>query len=56
MQQEKTLSPEQIQLNKKMMDLLSECCSILLEEYVNIYEMKKEDLKRLVIVMCMRKS
>lgn len=55
-QQEKTLSPEQIQLNKKMMDLLSECCSILLEEYVNIYEMKKEDLKRLVIVMCMRKS
>lgn len=52
MQKEISLSPEQIQLNKKIMDLLSECCSILLEEYVNIYEMKKEDLKRLVIVMC----
>ena len=47
---DRVLSPEELQFNKKLMDMLSECCSLLLEEYANIYEMKKEDMKRLVIV------
>lgn len=36
--------------NKRILDNVSECCSVLLEEFLNIYEMKKEDIKRLVVV------
>ena len=45
------MTEEQKKQNKKQLEILSECCSILLEEYPNIYGMNKEDLKRLVIVM-----
>ena len=49
-EEEKELSPQEKEMNKKFLDLISECCSLLIEEYVNVYDMKKEELKRLVIV------
>lgn len=49
-EEEKELSPQEKEMNKKCLDLISECCSLLIEEYVNVYDMKKEELKRLVIV------
>lgn len=33
-----------------MIESITECCSSLLDEFPSIYEMKKEDLARLVIV------
>ena len=36
------------EMNKKFLDLISECCSLLIEEYVSVYDMKKEVLKKAV--------
>ena len=48
--EEKELSPEEKEFNKKTIDVISEACSVLIEEFLNIYEMKKEEIKRLVVV------
>ena len=35
---------------RQMIESITECCSSLLDEFPGIYETKKEDLARLVIV------
>ncbi|CBK22674.2 uncharacterized protein [Blastocystis hominis] len=48
--EEKELSPEEKEFNKRTIDVISEACSVLIEEFLNIYEMKKEEIKRLVVI------
>lgn len=48
--EEKELTPAEKEFNKKMIDVISDACSVLIEEFLNIYDMKKEEIKRLVVV------
>lgn len=36
--------------DKKMIENITECCSSLIDEFPGIYDMRKEDLVRLVVV------
>ena len=54
--EERELSPEEKEFNKKTIDVISEACSVLIEEFLDIYEMKKEEIKRLVVVVCLERA
>lgn len=43
-------TPEEVAMYRKMIELITECCSALMEEYPNVYDMKKADLSRLIII------
>ena len=43
-------SPEEIAFDKKMIERITECCSSLIDEFPGIYDTRKEDLVRLVVV------
>lgn len=43
-------SEQEIAFDKKMIEKITECCSSLIDEFPGIYDMRKEDLVRLVVV------
>lgn len=47
---DRELTEEEKQFRKHQIDIISEACSVLIEEFLNIYEMSREDIKRLVVV------